>query len=77
MFSLKNKYTLDKPNRNIGFIKYSPTSLATIKKNKNLILLSVTQEKTHVFIHKTPTYQLNSKFSKTIIQDMPMVMKQH
>ena len=30
LFSLKNKYALDKPIHKIDFINYSPSSLATI-----------------------------------------------
>ena len=33
LFSLKNKYAMDEPIQKIDFIKYSPSSLATINNN--------------------------------------------
>ena len=35
LFSLKNKYAMDKPIHKIDFIKYSPSSLATINNNNS------------------------------------------
>ena len=39
-FSLKSKYTLEKPIHKIDFIKYSPSSLATINNNNSKISIS-------------------------------------
>ena len=40
LFSLKNKYALDNPIHKIDFIKYSPSSLATINNtNSNVSIL--------------------------------------
>ena len=39
-FSLKNKYTTDIPNHTIGFIKYSPSSLATINNSNSKISIT-------------------------------------
>ena len=36
LFSLKNKYAMDKPIHKIDSIKYSPSGLATIKSNNKL-----------------------------------------
>ena len=35
LFSLKNKYAMDKPIHKIDFIKYSPSSLTTINNNNS------------------------------------------
>ena len=60
----------------INFIKYNLISyLQSIV--IVLIPLSVSKEKTHIYVNKTPTFQLNLKFLKTIIQEMLMVMKWH
>ena len=40
MFSLKNKHTLEKPIHNIDFIKYSPSSLATINNTNSNTTIS-------------------------------------
>ena len=40
MFSLKNKYTLEKPIHKIDFIKYSPSSLATINNTNSNTTIS-------------------------------------
>ena len=37
LFSLENKYAMDKPIHKIDFIKYSPSSLATINNNNSNI----------------------------------------
>ena len=44
MFSLKEKYTLDKPNNEIDFINYSLISLATINYNTSNISISFPRE---------------------------------
>ena len=44
MFSLKSKYTLEKPIHKIDFIKYSPSSLATININNSNISISLPRE---------------------------------
>ena len=47
-FSLKNKYTLDKPNNEIDFVKYIPTSLATMNKNSSIFSISFSRENAYV-----------------------------
>ena len=47
LFSLKNKEAMDKPIHQIDFIKYSPSSLATINNNISNIL---SQEKMHILV---------------------------
>ena len=55
MSSLKNKYTLDKPNIKIDFIKYSPNTLVTINnKNSNN---SISLRREHAYICLQKTYQ--------------------
>ena len=44
MFSLKSKYTLEKPIHKIDSIKYSPSSLATINNNSSNISISLPRE---------------------------------
>ena len=41
MFSLKNKYDLDKPIHEIDFIKYSPNTLSTVNDNISNIFISL------------------------------------
>ena len=41
MFSLKNKYTLEKPIHKIDLIKYSPSSLATVNNANSNISVSL------------------------------------
>ena len=48
MFSLKSKYTLEKPIYKIGFIKYSPSSLETIKNANSNISVSLPREDAYI-----------------------------
>ena len=48
MFSLKSKYTLEKPIHKIDFIKYSPSSLATINNNNSNISISLPREDAYI-----------------------------
>ena len=48
MFSLKSKYTLEKPIHKIGFNKYSPSSLATINNNTSNISISLPREDAYI-----------------------------
>ena len=48
MFSLKSKYTIMKPIHKIGFIKYSPSSLATINNNNSNISVSLPREDAYI-----------------------------
>ena len=48
-FSLKNEYAMDKPIRKIDFIKYSPSSLATIN-NNNISNISISLPREDVYI---------------------------
>ena len=48
MFSLKSKYTLMKPIHKIDFIKYSPSSLATINNIKSKISISLPRDDAYI-----------------------------
>ena len=48
MFSLKSKYALMKPVHKIDFIKYSPSSLATINNNNSNISVSLPREDAYI-----------------------------
>ena len=48
MFSLKNKYTLEKPIHKIDFIKYSPSSLATVNNANSNISVSLPREDAYI-----------------------------
>ena len=48
MFSLKSKYTLEKPIHKIDFIKYSPSSLATVNNNNSNISISLPREDAYI-----------------------------
>ena len=47
MFSLKSKYTLEKPIHKIDFIRYSPSSLATIN-NNSILSISLPREDAYI-----------------------------
>ena len=51
MFSLKSKYTLEKPIHKIDFIKYSPSSLATVNNNDSNISISLPREDAYICLH--------------------------
>ena len=48
MFSLKSKYTLEKPIHKIDFIKYSPSSLATVNNTNSNISVSLPREDAYI-----------------------------
>ena len=48
MFSLKNKYTLEKPIHKIDFIKYNPSSLATINNTNSNVSISLPREDAYI-----------------------------
>ena len=53
MFSSKNKYTLEKPIHKIDFIKYSPSSLATIKNANSNVSISLPREDAYIFLQNS------------------------
>ena len=53
MFSLKSKYTLKKPIHKIDFIKYSPSSLATINTNNSNISISLPREDAYICLQNS------------------------
>ena len=48
MFSLKSKYTLEKPIQKNDFIKYSPSSLATINNANSNISVNLPKEDAYI-----------------------------
>ena len=53
MFSLKSKYTLEKPIQNIDFIKYSPSSLATVKNANSNTSISFPREDAYICLQNS------------------------
>ena len=53
MFSLKNKYTLEKPILKIDFIKYSPSSLATVNNANSNISVSLPREDAYICLQNS------------------------
>ena len=53
MFSLKNKYTLEKPIHKIDFIKYSPSSLATINNANSNVSISLPREDAYICLQNS------------------------
>ena len=53
MFSLKNKYTLEKPIHKIDFIKYSPSSLATVNNTNSNISVSLPREDAYICLQSS------------------------
>ena len=53
MFSLKNKYALDKPIHKIDFIKYSPPSIATINNNNSIICINIPREDAYICLQNS------------------------
>ena len=53
MFSLKSKYTLEKPIHKIEFIKYSPSSLATVKNTNSNISISLPREDAYICLQNS------------------------
>ena len=53
MFSLKNKYTLEKPIHKIDFIKYNPSSLATINNANSNVSISLPREDAYICLQNS------------------------
>ena len=53
MFSLKSKYTLEKPIHKIDFIKYSPNSLATVNNANSNISISLPREDAYICLQNS------------------------
>ena len=53
MFSLKNKYTLEKPIHKSDFIKYSPSSLATINNTNSNTTISFPREDAYICLQNS------------------------
>ena len=53
IFSLKNKYTLEKPIHKIDFIKYSPSSLATINNTNSNTTISFPREDAYICLQNS------------------------
>ena len=53
MFSLKNKYTLEKPIHKINFIKYNPSSLATINNTNSNTTISFPREDAYICLQNS------------------------
>ena len=53
MFSLKNKYTLEKPIHKIVFIRYNPSSLATIKNANSNVSISLPREDAYICLQNS------------------------
>ena len=53
MFSLKSKYTLEKPIHKIEFIKYSPSSLATVNNANFNISISLPREDAYICLQNS------------------------
>ena len=53
MFSLKSKYTLEKPIHKIDFIKYSPSSLATVNNANSNISISLPREDAYICLQNS------------------------
>ena len=74
MFSLKSKYTLDKPIHKIDCIKHSSSSLATVKNANSNISISLPREDAYISLQNS-FISLEFEVLKMIIQDMPTVMR--
>ena len=53
MFSLKSKYELMKPIQKIAFIKYSPSSLATINNKNSSFSISLPREGAYICLQNS------------------------
>ena len=53
MFSLRSKYTFEKPIHKIDFIKYSPSSLATVKNTNSNISISLPSEDAYICLQNS------------------------
>ena len=53
LFSLKNKYALDNHIHKIDFIKYSPSSFATVNNTNSNIFISFPREDAYNFLQNS------------------------
>ena len=53
MFSLRSKYRLEKPIHKIDFIKYSPSSLATVNNANSNISISLPREDAYICLQNS------------------------
>ena len=53
MFSLKNKYTLEKPIHKIDFIKYNPSGLATVNNANSNVSISLPREDAYICLQNS------------------------
>ena len=53
LFSLKNKYTVEKPIHKIDFIKYNPSSLATINNANSNVSISLPREDAYICLQNS------------------------
>ena len=53
MFSLKSKYTIEKPIQKIDFIKYSPSTLATVNNANSNISISLPREDAYICLQNS------------------------
>ena len=53
MFSLESKYTLEKPIHKIDFIKYSPSSLATVNNANSNVSISLPREDAYICLQNS------------------------
>ena len=53
MFSLKNEYTLEKPIHKIDFIKYNPSSLATVNNANSNVSISLPREDAYICLQNS------------------------
>ena len=53
MFSLKNKYTLEKPINKIDFIKYNPSKLATVNNANSNVSISLAREDAYICLQNS------------------------
>ena len=57
LFSLENKYAMDKPIHKSTFIKDSPNSLATVNNNNSKISISLPREGACMCLQNSYLYQ--------------------
>ena len=55
LFSLENKYALEKPIHKIDFIRYSPNSMETLNNNNSNISISLPREDAYICLQNTYT----------------------
>ena len=53
IFSLKNKYALDKPFHKIDFRKYSPNALSTVNNDNSNISISLPREDSYICLQNS------------------------